>query len=631
MASAPWNTDTLARWPGVTIPIDDCDGRYTYDTEAADRAAEFFPLFLTHHKGTEFAGRPFELLDWQRDLIVRPLFGWKRTRDGLRRFRKLLLFVPKKQGKTELVAGLANLVLFCDGEPGAEIIIAAADLLQANLLFAEASAMVEDSPDLVGRADVLRREIVYRDTRSSMKVITAEARTKHGPNLHCVIIDELHAQPDRDLVETLEKGVAARLQPLIMYLSTAGEDQESIAYEEYTYAKKLIHGAITDERCLPVIFEADPKADWRDIETARRANPSFGITVPEEYYADQIVQAINEPRKQNAYKRLHLNLWTQQQTAWIPLEWWDACRVPRSVGDEPALPLVGQGVFDAQVCGLDLSSTEDLTAFVVVRRIPNAAAAPIVVDLGPGGDDAPAGDRPGRDGEARPLTTINVDFDIEVLPYFWLPEDTLHDRAKNDNVPYPLWRDMGLLRVTPGSVVDYDRMHHDIVDEIVPTLGLVLDARGDSAPTDIEQHRGTTVAFDPWQANQFSASLRKSGFFILGVRQGMQSLSAPTKVLAAMIKSKRVRHDGHLVLRWNVGNASVKEDRNGNILPTKSHRKQRIDGLAAIIDALSRLNVMPQPKPRSSRAGRAIVMRADGIYDAITGEQMSPASPGVRL
>lgn len=546
--ATPWNAAALERWPGVTIPIDDGGGRYYFDEDDAARATEFFPLFLTHHKG-EFAGQPFELLDWQSDLIVRPLFGWKRKKDGLRRFRKLQFYVPKKQGKTQLVAGLANLVLFCDDEPGAEIMVAAADREQARLLFAEASAMVEDSADLSARADVLRNEILYRETRSSMKVISAEARTKHGPNLHCVIIDELHAQPDRDLVETLEKGVAARRQPLILYLTTAGDDFESIAYEEYTYAKKLITGVISDERCLPVIFEADPKADWRSLDTARQANPSFGITVNAEYYESEITAAINEPRKQNAYKQLHLNQWTQQTTVWIPLEAWDACRVEDLLTENTGSKLLAVG-------GLDLSAKVDLSAFVaIVRR-----------------DDL------GRQQTAVQGSELAVDFAVDLIPYFWMPEDTLHRRAKEDDVPYALWVEQGCMRLTPGATIDYDTLLETITEDLAVRFGI------------------KEIAYDPWSATQFAQQLEARKFVPVEVAQNMKRLSEPAKLFEALIYSQRLRHDGHPVMRWCVQNCAVYEDPAGNIRPKKPSTKKRIDGVAAAVTALSRLMVAPAPK-----------------------------------
>jgi phage terminase large subunit-like protein len=547
----------------VTVPIDDGDGRYYFDEAAAARAVEFYPLFLTHHKGTQFAGQPFDLLPWQRDLLVRPLFGWRRTQDDLRRFRKFILFVAKKNGKTQLVSGLATYLLFCDGEPGAEILIAAADRQQAHVLFNEARAMVEDAVDLSSRADILRSEIVFRELRATMRVISAEARTKHGPNLHGVFIDELQAQPDRALVEALERGVAARLQPIIGYLFTAGDDLDSIAYEEYLYARNLIDGTSTDDRCLPIVFEAQPGDDWRLIETARKANPSLGVTVPEEYYAGQVTQAVNEPRRQNGYKQLHLNLWTEQREVWIPVESWDACQVAElaPVRPGPRLTVVG---------GLDLSAKTDLTAFVVLVRRDDASGAVAEPEAISSETASPAPRR-------------GLDFAIDLHPFFWMPEDTLRQRAREDEAPFELWRDQGLLRVTDGAAVDYDTVFDAVTQELARRYGYA------------------EIGYDPWSALQFSQQLEAQQFTAVEVPQTFRHLSEPAKLFEALVRTRRVRHDGHPVMRWCVKNAAVKEDPAGNIRPVKHTRKKRIDGVSATVTALSRLMVaLPLDEPFTS-------------------------------
>jgi phage terminase large subunit-like protein len=215
------------RWPGVTIPVDDVGGRYRFDPALADRACDWFPRFCSHAKGAH-AGARFDLLDYQRALILRPIFGWVRE-DGTRRFRKAYIEIPKKNGKTQLVAGLALYMLLGDREPGAEVYVAAADREQARILFDAAKLMVDANPQLKKRLIVLRNEIRRVDDPSAVfKVLSAEAATKHGPNIHCLIIDELHAQPDRELFETLTRGVIARRQPLILLITTAGDDDESI-------------------------------------------------------------------------------------------------------------------------------------------------------------------------------------------------------------------------------------------------------------------------------------------------------------------------------------------------------------------------------------------------------------------
>jgi phage terminase large subunit-like protein len=542
-------------WPGVTIRIDDCGRRYWFDAAEADRMCAFFPRYLVHYQG-EFAGKPFELEPWQRDLIIRPVFGWRRTSDGLRRFRKVYLAVAKKNGKSTLAAGVALLLLFCDGEPGAQIYSAAADKEQAAIVFDTAKTMVEQSPRLSRRCEIYRRSIVVPNTFSSYKVLSADVKSKHGPNIHGLIFDELHAQPSRELYDTLAKGVAARRQPLTFEITTAGDNLESICREEHDYAEKVIAGVIEDETFLPVIFAARPEEDWRDPAVWRRANPSFGTTVKSDYLQAEVSAAIADPRKQAAFKRLHLNIWTQQHQIWIPIEDWDACAAPVSPND-----LAGRACFG----GVDLSTKLDLTCLVLAfRRFdePDARADAPELELGEAAEPS--------EGPERRLT---LNFTVDLLPFFWIPEDTMHRRAREDNVPYPLWAELGLVRPTPGNVVDYDLIYEQIIEEIAPRFS-------------IQQ-----IGYDPYNATQFALNLQSAGFQMVEVRQGIQTMSEPAKVFEALVQSRRLRHDGHKVLRWNVSNVAVKEDRKGNIFPFKQAQKKRIDGVIGAVIALSRMIV----------------------------------------
>jgi phage terminase large subunit-like protein len=582
------------RWPGVTIEIpcvwsedreqwESPDGRFYFDVATADKACDFFPTFLSHSQG-QFAGQPFELDDWQRCLIVRPLFGWKQAKAGLRRFRKLRLFIPKKNGKTQLAAGIALYLMFCDGEPGAQIVCAAADREQAKLIFDAGKSMVEDSDDLSEMAQVFVRSIVYG--RNAMKVVSADVKTKHGPNISGLIFDEFHAQEKRDLYETLAKGVAARLQPIDAVTTTAGTNQESICYEEYDYAKKVMKGINVDLTVLPVIFEATLEDDWTDLQVYARVNPGYPKTPTEDYLRSEIVAAQSDPRKQNSLKNLHLNIWTQQETVWIPIEWWDACEVDA----------VGVQDYENQAAGLDLSSKEDLTCFAITRSIKNRNAPSIEVDLGHADHDEDE-----REAEEdAPRRTLNVDFDIEIIPFFWMPEQTLYERVKKDRIPYDVWRDLGLLRVTEGPIVDYDQMFTDITEEIAPKYGLAIDSRGARAPRDPKDHRGLQIGYDPWNAGQLPGALFDHGFLPVEVPQNVQRLSEPSKVLHALAKAGRARHDGHRVLRNCIFNVAAKEDKKGNVFPYKTARNKRIDGALAAIDGLSRLIVLPTKKRSQS-------------------------------
>lgn len=383
---------------------------YWYDEAAAERAVAFFAECLTHTTG-EWRGQPFVLADWQADRIVRPLFGWKRA-DGTRRYRTAFIAVPRKAGKTTLAAGLALYAAFADGEPGAQVINAAADREQARLCFDIARQMVEAEPELLSRADVFKNAITLPEMGSSYRVLSSDAYTKHGLNCHYIGADELHCWPGRELWDTLVTSTGARRQPLTVVTTTAGYDRHSLCYELWEHARKVRDGIIEDPSFLPVLFAADEDDDWKDPATWAKAHPGYGITVQRDYFEQECAKAQATPAYENSFRRLLLNQWTEQDSRWLAMDAWDGCR-----GEMPEL----QG----RECwaGLDLASTTDLSAFVLAFHV---------------------GDK------------------LILKPHFWIPEDTIRERVRRDRVPYDQWVAQGLITATPGAVTDYDFIRRDI-------------------------------------------------------------------------------------------------------------------------------------------------------------------------
>ena len=377
---------------------------FWFDEAAADRAVLFFEAALKHIKG-EWAGKPLKLSPWQADQIIRPLFGWKRQ-DGTRRYRTAYIQIPRKAGKSTLAAGIALYLLMADGEPGAEVYSAAADRDQAAIVFELAKSMADASKALRSRLQAYKRALVMPSTASSYKVLSSEAYTKHGLNAHGIVIDEVHALPDRDLWDVLTTSTGARRQPLTVAITTAGFDRHSLCYELYDYGCKVRDGIIQDASFLPVIFEAAQDDDWKDPATWHKAHPGLGVSVKEEYFAAECAKAQQLPTYENTFKRLLLNVWTEQDTRWLPMDAWDACGA-----DLPDL--------EGRACyaGLDLSTTTDITALVL--------AFPI------GGT-------------------------IHLLPFFWVPRDGIAKRAKRDRVPYDTWAAHGDIYATEGNVLDYE-------------------------------------------------------------------------------------------------------------------------------------------------------------------------------
>ena len=332
---------------------------FWFDKDAANLAVRFFEKLLLHSKG-EWAGKPFKLQDWQREDIIRPLFGWKRKdapkiEDCTRRYRTAYIEIPRKNGKSTLCAGLALYLLFADGEPGAEVYSAAADTDQARIVFEEAQRMVETSPALSEHGQIYRRSIIVKSERSTYRVISADAHTKHGFNAHGIVFDELHAQPNRELWDVLNTSTGARRQPLMIMITTAGVyDPNSICWEQHEYARQVLNGAIDDPSYFAYIAAADEDDDWTSPVVWAKANPGLGETIKLDYLEAECRRAIQSPAYQNTFRRLHLNQWTSQDERWLDMAAWNACK--REFPD-----LKGRACFG----GLDLASTTDIAAFVL--------------------------------------------------------------------------------------------------------------------------------------------------------------------------------------------------------------------------------------------------------------------------
>jgi phage terminase large subunit-like protein len=562
-----------ARWPGVTIELpavyaprrrrwESPDGAYYFDRTEAERARDFFPEYLTHHIG-EFAGRPFELLAYQALLLTMPIFGWKRAADGFRRFRKVFAFLPKGAGKSPWASGTGLYLMLCDQEPAAEIYALATDKGQARVVHTNAKIMVEASPELAAMCEVLRDSIYQFETRSVYQVLSADATTKHGFRPHGAIFDEFHGQPNRDLYEAIKKSMVKRRQPLLLMVTHAGTDDESICYEEYEYAKRVLSGTLRDPTCLPVIFELRDGEPWSAPATWARVNPGHGITVQASAIAAEAAEAEAEPRKRNDFLRFHCNKWTNQATAWIPLNWWDACRAP--LPSEEALRQA-----DAAM-GLDLAQKYDLACLSVVFRFP--AEAPLPVELA---DAAPA------DTAVPALRTVNLNYRIAIVPFFWIPRETMAEHERFDGVPYSQWTASGLVTATEGAVIDYSRIYEDITRRIVPRFPRLKQA---------------TLGYDPAFATDLASQLRdRAGLKVAEVIQNYQNLSEPSQAFEALIKAARVAHGGHRVLRHHIENVAIKTDEARRIRPVRPKKPgKRIDGVVASIMAIKMLAAGPAP------------------------------------
>ena len=494
-----------------------------YDKAAADYAVGFIEC-LCHTKGT-WAGKPFELIDWQ-ERIIRDLFGILKP-NGYRQFNTAYIEIGKKNGKSELAAAVALLLCCGDGEERAEVYGCAADRQQASIVFEVAADMVRMCPALGKRVKILasQKRMVYLPTNSFYQVLSAEAYSKHGFNIHGVVFDELHTQPNRKLFDVMTKGSGdARMQPLYFLITTAGTDTQSICYETHQKAKDILEGRKIDSTFYPVIYGAKEDEDWTDPEVWKRSNPSLGITVGIDKVQAACDSARQNPAEENSFRQLRLNQWVKQSVRWMPMEKWDACATP-----------VDAEALEGRVCygGLDLSSTTDVTAFVLV--------------FPPTEEDEP----------------------FAVLPYFWIPEENLELRVRRDHVPYDVWQKQGFLMTTEGNVV-----HYGFIEKFIEELG--------------EKYNIREIAFDRWGAVQMVQNLEGIGFTVVPFGQGFKDMSPPTKELMKLTLEKKIAHGGHPVLRWMADNIFVRTDPAGNIKADKEKSTEKIDGIIALIMALDR-------------------------------------------
>ena len=429
--------------------------------------------------------------------------------------------------KAELAAAIALLLTCGDNEERAEVYGCAGDRQQASIVFEVAADMVRMCPALNRRVKLLAstKRLIYLPTNSFYQVLSSESYSKHGFNIHGVVFDELHTQPNRKLFDVMTKGSGdARMQPLYFLITTAGSDTNSICYETHQKALDILEGRKHDPTFYPVIYGAKEDDDWTDPKVWKKANPSLGITVTIDKVKAACESAKQNPAEENSFRQLRLNQWVKQSVRWMPMAKWDACSFP-----------VDMVALEGRVCygGLDLSSTTDITAFVIV------------------------------------FPPADEDDKYSVLPFFWMPEDNIDLRVRRDHVPYDLWQLQGHLMTTEGNVV-----HYGFIERFIEELG--------------ERYNIREIAFDRWGAVQMVQNLEGLGFTVVPFGQGFKDMSPSTKELMKLTLEGKLAHGGHPVLRWMMDNIFVRTDPAGNIKPDKEKSTERIDGAVATIMALDR-------------------------------------------
>jgi phage terminase large subunit-like protein len=528
-----------------------------FDEAAAADAIAFIEECIKHAKGTRdtAAGAPFLLQPWQKSIVAN-LFGWKRP-DGTRRYRECFIYVAKKNGKTALAAAILLLVMMTDNEVGAEIYSAAASKEQAALIFSHAVGMVRQEPELSSRLTVYgakggsqQKSIVYDAQSSAYKCLSADANTADGVNPHFVIIDEVHRHADAELADVLQKSTAARAQPLVIYATTADYNRPSLCNTMLKRARQVRDNKGDPSRVgfdpgfLPVVYEATKDDDYADPAIWSKANPNLGITVSEEFMARECKKAQETPSELNGFLRLHMNIVTDADEAWLRGDRWAQAsglkdgETPEAWRKRKLDELRGSSCF----LGLDLSSKIDLTAVVQIFR-SEVHGEPWII-----------------------------------IPHFWVPNVTAHEKEKADHVPYAAWERAGFVTMTEGNEIDSQAIRAAInrIDHECPIV---------------------EVGYDEWDGTELSRQLREEDGFgdrMVPVRQGSRSLSDPMKEFEAMVMSGRLEHGSNPVMDWMIGNLCVKRDENGNLQPNKKKSANRIDGPVATFTGMARALAAPQ-------------------------------------
>ncbi len=503
------------------------DSEWEYNAKRANHAIEFVENFCKHSKG-KMGGKPFLMELWQHAMTA-ALFGFVHKIDGVRKYREFILIVARKNGKSAWGSAIALYMLVADGEAGPEIVSAATKKDQAKIIWLEAKRMVKKSPSLNKRIRTLVAELLSDFNDGSFKPLSSDSNSLDGLNVHASLIDELHAITDKNLYDVIVDGMTAREQPISIITSTAGTVREGIFDIKYEEAERIINGyddekGYKDERTLPIIYELDSRKEWTDSTCWKKANPGLGTIKSYDQLKDKVKKAQSNPMLVKNLLTKDFNIRETSSEAWLTFE---QLNNPETFEVKKLMPRYGIG-------GVDLSSTTDLTAAKVIFMLP----------------DNPK---------------------IYVMQMYWLPEDLLEQRAREDKIPYDLWHEQGLLRTTPGNSV-HPKFVTEWFIEIQNEYDIYLP----------------WIGYDSWSAKYWVEEMQ--GHFgkesMIPVIQGKKTLSSPMKLLGADLESKKVIYNNNPIDKWCLSNTAIEVDKNLNIQPSKTNnQRRRIDGTAALLNA----------------------------------------------
>lgn len=501
---------------------------WKFDKKKAQKVINFFAKHLKHYQGI-YAGKPFVLAPWQQ-FIMWNIFGFLKA-DGTRRFSDVNVFVPRKNGKTELVAGAGLFMMGPDGEAAPEVYSTATDKDQAKIAFLKAKEMVKNSELLLSYYEPLANAIYSEHYASTFKPWSSDSGRKDGYNPHFAIVDEYHAHKDDSMVEVIESGLGARTQPMVFKITTAGFNSNSVCKKMQEKCEMILKGEIIEDHTFCIIFTIDKDDDWKDPSVWIKANPSWDIMPTLRGFMEKnFTAALNDKSGEKSvnFKTKNLNIWTTAAKEWVKREHWDAM-----AADYTPESLQGKRCYG----GLDLSDTGDISSFCL--WFPD---------------------------------------EKKFLWWYWAPEAKLDT---DDGPMYRQWADNGWLTLTPGNVIDYDYIRRQISGYYVEDGAVKHD---ESCIAD--QFGLESTAFDPWNARQLCISLKETDGLEMNIfRQGFVTFSEPTKDFKKQVAGREFLHNNNPVTNWMIGNVVESRDAAGNIKPDKGKSKLKIDGVVAAIMA----------------------------------------------
>jgi phage terminase large subunit-like protein len=498
---------------------------YKFDPAAAEKICVFAEN-LPHVKG-EWAktGQLLTLESWEC-FILCCVMGWLRKKNGLRRFREVYAAIPRKNGKS-IVAAVIGLYMWCmDGEVGAEVYSGATTEKQAWEVFRPARQMVQRSQELlefVGEDAVRAKMLVTSDDESRFEPVIGKPGDGSSPS--CALIDEFHEQDTPDLVDTMQTGMGARAQPLLVQITTAGYNLAGPCYDKQLQVYHVLEGVVEQDELFGIIYSIDEEDDWADPKVLAKANPNYGVSVDPDFLITQQRNAVLNPIDANKFKTKHLNVWCAARMAWMNLQQWHLCGDPKltekSMGKRRCIGII------------DLASKDDLAVWAKLFA-----------------------------------EKINDQMHFWFFAKYYLPEDVLNTPGPNV-ATYNKWHRQQLLTIHEGAEIDFDSVGLDV-------------------KTDLSRFAVEEVVYDSWRANHLAQQLAKDGATMVEMRQTVQNLSAPMKEVLSAVKGARFHHDDNPVTTWMMANVTAKLDAKDNIYPRKEKPQMKIDGAVASIMGMAR-------------------------------------------